>query len=140
MGSAPETLSVFSAVVETVLNDGVLTQEEKRLIITIGRELELDDGDPVRVYNAILEGEVITGGRKLTRNERVQVYRRSWRTVNFNDDESIDEAAVMKRLREVLDFSKEEAEGLVKPLRSTSEAPVEDESSISSRFRRMFGR
>ena len=73
MGSAPETLSVFSAVVQTVLNDGVLTQEEKRLIITIGRELELDDGDPVRVYNAVLEGEIVTGGRKLTRNERVQV-------------------------------------------------------------------
>ena len=60
MGSAPETLSVFSAVVETVLSDGVLTQEEKRLIITIGRELELDDGDPVMVYNAVLNGEVIT--------------------------------------------------------------------------------
>ena len=59
-----------SAVVQTVLNDGVLTQEEKRLIITIGRELELDDGDPVRVYNAVLEGEIVTGGRKLTRNER----------------------------------------------------------------------
>ena len=61
MGSAPETLSVFSAVVQTVLNDGVLTQEEKRLIITIGRELELDDGDPVRVYNAVLEAEIVTG-------------------------------------------------------------------------------
>ena len=92
------------------------------------------------VYNAVLNGEVITGGRKLTRNERVQVYRKSWRTVNFNDDESIDEAAVMKRLRDVLDFSKEEAEELIKPLRSTSEVPVEDASSISSRFRRMFGR
>ena len=140
MGSAPETLSVFSAVVETVLNDGVLTQEEKRLIITIGRELELDDGDPVMIYNAVLKGEIITGGRKLTRNERVQVYRKSWRTVNFNDDESIDEAAVMKRLREVLDFSKEEAEELVKPLLSSSEIPVEDASSISSRFRKMFRR
>ena len=88
----------------------------------------------------MLEGEIVTGGRKLTRNERVQVYRKSWRTVNFNDDESIDEAAVMKRLREVLDFSKEEAEELIKPLRSTHDISVEDASSISSRFRRMFGR
>ena len=40
MTGAPETLNVFSAVIRVVLADGVLTQEEKRLIIAIGRELE----------------------------------------------------------------------------------------------------
>ncbi len=61
MSGAPETLKVFSAVIKVVLSDGVLTQEEKRLIIAIGRELELDDGDPLNVYNAVLKGEEIDG-------------------------------------------------------------------------------
>ncbi len=77
MSGAPETLKVFSAVIKVVLSDGVLTQEEKRLIIAIGRELELDDGDPLNVYNAVLKGEEIDGGREMTRKERVDLYRKS---------------------------------------------------------------
>ena len=76
MTGAPETLNVFSAVIQVVLADGVLTQEEKRLIIAIGRELELDDGDPLKVYEAVLRGEEIDGGREMTRKERGDLYRK----------------------------------------------------------------
>jgi len=117
MTGAPETLNVFSAVIRVVLSDGVLTQEEKRLIITIGRELELDDGDPVKVYEAVVRGEEIDGGREMTRKERVDLYRKSWMTVHFNEDESEDEAAVMKCLREELHFSKDEANAIIEPMR-----------------------
>lgn len=117
MSGAPETLKVFSAVIKVVLSDGVLTQEEKRLIIAIGRELELDDGDPLNVYNAVIKGEEIGGGREMTRKERVDLYRKSWMTVHFNEDESEDEAAVMKCLREELHFSKDEAKAIIEPLR-----------------------
>ena len=117
MTGAPETLNVFSAVIRVVLEDGVLTQEEKRLIIAIGRELELDDGDPLKVYEAVIRGEEIDGGREMTRKERVDLYRKSWLTVHFNEDESDDEAAVMKCLREELHFSKDEANAIIEPLR-----------------------
>ena len=118
MTGAPETLNVFSAVIRVVLGDGVLTQEEKRLIIAIGRELELDDGDPLKVYEAVIRGEEIDGGREMTRKERVDLYRKSWLTVHFNEDESDDEAAVMKCLREELHFSKDEADAIIEPLRN----------------------
>ena len=118
MTGAPETLNVFSAVIRVVLVDGVLTQEEKQLIIAIGRELELDDGDPLKVYEAVIRGEEIDGGREMTRKERVDLYRKSWLTVHFNEDESDDEAAVMKCLREELHFSKDEADAIIEPLRN----------------------
>ena len=139
MSGAPETLNVFSAVIQVVLSDGVLTQEEKRLIITIGRELELDDGDPLKVYEAVLRGEEIDGGREMTRKERVDLYRKSWMTVHFNEDESEDEAAVMKCLREELHFSKKEAEAIISPMREKDEnTDVENQTTVIEKIKKKF--
>ncbi|MBI31907.1 MAG: hypothetical protein CMB72_04910 [Euryarchaeota archaeon] len=141
MSGAPETLKVFSAVIKVVLSDGVLTQEEKRLIIAIGRELELDDGDPLNVYNAVLTGEEIDGGREMTRKERVDLYRKSWMTVHFNEDESEDEAAVMKCLREELHFSKDEAKAIIEPLREKqTEDEYEEPKSLLEKMKKIIGR
>tara|TARA_B100002052_G_scaffold74692_1_gene67707 strand:+ start:1694 stop:2119 length:426 start_codon:yes stop_codon:yes gene_type:complete len=141
MSGAPETLKVFSAVIKVVLSDGVLTQEEKRLIIAIGRELELDDGDPLNVYNAVLKGEEIDGGREMTRKERVDLYRKSWMTVHFNEDESDDEAAVMKCLREELHFSKDEAKAIIEPLREKQNDLEEVESkTLVEKMKKIIGR
>ena len=141
MSGAPETLKVFSAVIKVVLSDGVLTQEEKRLIIAIGRELELDDGDPLNVYNAVLKGEEIDGGREMTRKERVDLYRKSWMTVHFNEDESDDEAAVMKCLREELHFSKDEAKAIIEPLREKQKEFEEVETkTLVEKMKKIIGR
>ena len=141
MSGAPETLKVFSAVIKVVLSDGVLTQEEKRLIIAIGRELELDDGDPLNVYNAVLKGEEIDGGREMTRKERVDLYRKSWMTVHFNEDESDDEAAVMKCLREELHFSKDEAKAIIEPLREKQNELEEVEpKTLVEKMKKIIGR
>ena len=131
MTGAPETLNVFSAVIRVVLAEGGLTQEEKRLIIAIGRELELDDGDPLKVYESVLRGEEVDGGREMTRKERVDLYRKSWLTVHFNEDESDDEAAVMKCLREELHFSKDEANAIIEPMR---EKQKKEDLDISDTF------
>mgnify|MGYP001335989636 FL=1 len=136
MSGAPETLKVFSAIIRVVLSDGVLTQEEKRLIITIGRELELDDGDPLKVYEAVKNGEEIVGGREMTRKERVDLYRKSWITVHFNEDESEDEAAVMKCLREELHFSKDEADSIIEPMREKQEQIEEMPSTFVDKIKK----
>ena len=141
MSVAPETLKVFSAVIKVVLSEGVLTLEENRLIIAIGRELELDDGDPLNVYNAVLKGEEIDGGREMTRKERVDLYRKSWMTVHFNEDESDDEAAVMKCLREELHFSKDEAKAIIEPLREKQNDLEEVESkTLVEKMKKIIGR
>ena len=141
MTGAPETLNVFSAVIRVVLADGVLTQEEKRLIIAIGRELELDDGDPLKVYEAVTSGEEIDGGREMTRKERVDLYRKSWLTVHFNEDESEDEAAVMKCLREELHFSKDEANAIIKPMRDKQKnVDTEFSSTFVEKIKKKFGK
>ena len=45
MGDAvPRTLEVFSDCVTVMLNDGVLTREERRLISALSRNLDLKEG------------------------------------------------------------------------------------------------
>ena len=103
--------------------------------------LELADGDPLNVYNAVLKGEEIDGGREMTRKERVDLYRKSWMTVHFNEDESEDEAAVMKCLREELHFSKDEAKAIIEPLREKQkEDEYEDPKSLLEKMKKIIGR
>ena len=135
MSGAPETLKVFSEVIRVVLSDGVLTQEEKRLIITIGRELELDDGDPLDVYQAVLQGDEISGGRNMNRNERERLYTKAWETVHFNEDESKDEAAVMKCLREELHFSVEEASKLLEKKRQIKYSNNDEQKTLIEKIK-----
>ncbi|MEC7436299.1 MAG: hypothetical protein VYB27_04390, partial [Candidatus Thermoplasmatota archaeon] len=57
------------------------------------------------------------------------LYRKSWLTVHFNEDESDDEAAVMKCLREELHFSKDEADAIIEPLREKQNKQHTSDSS-----------
>jgi len=67
----------------------------------------------------------------MTRKERVDLYRKSWLTVHFNEDESDNEAAVMKCLREELHFSKDEANAIIEPMR---EKQKKEDLDISDTF------
>ena len=54
---SPRTLEVFSDCVTVMLNDGILTREEKRLISALSRNLELKDDEPLQVYEKVRDGE-----------------------------------------------------------------------------------
>ncbi len=96
----------------------------------------LDDGDPLKVYEAVKHGEEIVGGREMTRKERVDLYRKSWMTVHFNEDESDDEAAVMKCLREELHFSKDEADSIIEPMREKQKQMEEMPSTFVDKIKK----
>ena len=49
----PRTLEVFSDCVTVMLNDGVLTREERRLISALSRNLDLKEGEPLQVLSLI---------------------------------------------------------------------------------------
>ncbi len=77
----------------------------------------------------------------MTRKERVDLYRKSWMTVHFNEDESDDEAAVMKCLREELHFSKDEAKAIIEPLREKQNELEEVESkTLVEKMKKIIGR
>ena len=58
-------ISAFQGVVSIVLRDGEITREEKRLVIKLASLLGLDENDPKRIYDAIVTGEKLDGGRVL---------------------------------------------------------------------------
>ena len=47
-------LDVFRSTVEVMLTDGVLTREEKRLIIKLASALKLAPDEPAYIYEACL--------------------------------------------------------------------------------------
>ena len=56
------TLEVFRSTVEVMLVDGVLTREEKRLIIKLASALRLRSDEPAYIYEAIQkEGHPVRG-------------------------------------------------------------------------------
>jgi len=76
MGDAsPRTLEVFSDCVTVMLNDGVLTREERRLISALSRNLELKEGEPLEVYEKVKLGEKMVGGNKIPREKQLDIYQ-----------------------------------------------------------------
>ena len=53
-----DNIQVFKSTVEVMLEDGVLTREEKRLVIKLSSALGLGQDEPGLVYRAIREGEI----------------------------------------------------------------------------------
>ena len=49
-------LAAFRSTIEVMLLDGVLTREEKRLIIRLSSCLKLEPHQPAEVYQAIIDG------------------------------------------------------------------------------------
>ena len=66
-------ISAFQGVVAIVLRDGEITREEKRLVIKLASLLGLGEDTPKRVYEAIVAGEVLEGGRVLDKDEMLHI-------------------------------------------------------------------
>ena len=91
-------LTVFRTTVEVMLRDGVLTREEKRLIIKLANALGLSPEEPAEIYSAIREGRESESGREVTPNEQRLVYTRVFEVAIVNASLSKDEFAVLANL------------------------------------------
>ena len=92
-------LTVFRTTVEVMLRDGVLTREEKRLIIKLANALGLSPEEPAEIYSAIRQGRESESGREVTPNEQRLVYTRVFEVAIVNASLSKDEFAVLANLR-----------------------------------------
>ena len=84
-------ISAFQGVVSIVLRDGEITREEKRLVIKLASLLGLDEDEPKRIYDAIVAGEKLDGGRVLDKSEQLRVYSGMFQTAYLNASISEDE-------------------------------------------------
>ena len=123
-------LDVFRSTIEVMLEDGVLTREEKRLIIKLANALGLQDDEPGMIYSAILNDEKIESGHEVTPNEQRLVYTRVFEVAIVNASLSRDEFRVLAHLREQFSIDDDDHARIESDLRDLIRQKTEDENVI----------
>ena len=114
-------IEVFKTTVQVMLEDGVLTREEKRLVIKLSSALGLTENEPGLVYKSIREGTELPSGREISEGEARDIFMKIFEVALVNASLSLDEFRVLDHLRETFgideaDFNniKSELEGIIK--------------------------
>ena len=113
-----------------MLRDGVLTREEKRLIIKLANALGLSDNEPAMVYNAIRENKNLDPGRDVSFNEQRLVYTRVFEVAIVNASLSKDEFAVLAHLRDQFNINDDDHSRIEADLRDMIRQKTEDENVV----------
>lgn len=108
--SAPGAIEVFATTVEVMLEDGVLTREEKRLIIKLANALELSPSAPAEVYAAIRDGSQMEKGDVVEKEKMVIIYTQVYEVALVNASLSKDEFRVLAHLRAIFSIGDDEHE------------------------------
>lgn len=123
-------LTVFRTTVEVMLRDGVLTREEKRLIIKLANALGLSPEEPAEIYSAIREGRNSESGRDVSPNEQRLVYTRVFEVAIVNASLSKDEFAVLANLRAQFNIDDDDHARIEADLRDMIRQKTEDENVV----------
>lgn len=129
-GDSVGALDVFRSTTEVMLRDGVLTREEKRLIIKLANALGLSDNEPAMVYNAIREDKNLDSGRDVSFNEQRLVYTRVFEVAIVNASLSKDEFAVLAHLRDQFNINDDDHSRIEADLRDMIRQKTEDENVV----------
>ena len=103
-----------------MLLDGILTREEKRLIIRLSSCLDLEPHQPAEIYQAIINGVETEDGDILSAEEQHEVYKTVFEVAIINASLSKDEFRVMAHLREILAIDDKEHDLVEQELRDLS--------------------
>ena len=123
-------LTVFRTTIEVMLRDGVLTREEKRLIIKLANALGLSPDEPAEIYAAIREQRETEQGREVTPNEQRLVYTRVFEVAIVNASLSKDEFAVLAHLRGQFNIDDDDHARIEADLRDMIRQKTEDENVV----------
>ena len=118
-------ISAFQGVVSIVLRDGEITREEKRLVIKLASLLGLEEDAPKQVYDAIVAGEKLQGGRVLKKDEQLRVYSGMFQTAYLNASISEDEYFVVAYLRLMFEITDDENDAVINAIHDELEEHVE---------------
>lgn len=123
-------LAAFRSTIEVMLLDGVLTREEKRLIIRLSSCLNLDSHQPAEIYQAIMDNVETEQGDILTPEEQHEVYKTVFEVAIINASLSKDEFRVMAHLREIFSIDDEEHNLVERELRDMVKERFEDPNVV----------
>ena len=119
-------LEVFRSTVEVMLLDGILTREEKRLVIKLAHQLGLTEEQPALVYQAIIDGTDVETGETIHRKQQLEVYEGIYEVAIVNESLSQDEWRVIKHLKDIFDISEKEHDKIVNNLNATIREKFDD--------------
>ena len=113
-----------------MLEDGILTREEKRLIIKLANALGLSPEEPGEVYAAIREGESLPSGSMVSPNEQRLVYTRVFEIAIVNASLSRDEFRVLAHLRDQFNIGDDDHARIESDLRDLIRQKGDDENVV----------
>ena len=101
-------VGVFKGAVSLALQDGLLTNGEKRMLVKLSHTLRLDENEPKAVYDAIISGKEIGQGEEIALEETRRIYEQMLEAFLLHTDRSEGEVVLVAYLRHA--FSIDDAE------------------------------
>ncbi len=126
------TLDIFRSTVEVMLADGVLTREEKRLIIKLASALGLKAEEPAYVYEAIQNQAQTRPGEPVSDEDMRTIYTKVFEVAIVNASLSKDEFRVLAHLRSQFDINDELHAEIEHELREMVKEKYEDKAVIDT--------
>ncbi|MDA1167346.1 MAG: hypothetical protein O2866_00500 [archaeon] len=125
-------LEIFRSTVEVMLSDGILTREEKRLIIKLASALNLSSADAPQIYEDIQNNRDSEKGNIIDHQEARRIYVRIFEIAIVNASLSKDEFRVLAHLREILQITETEHAEVEKELRELVKEKYDDDDLIET--------
>ena len=108
---------VFLNASRLALRDGQLSNGEKRILVKLAHALSLEEGEPKRIYDAILSGEEEgVSGSQIEKNEMRLVYGQVLEAMLIHTDRSDDVLAQIAYLRKMFLIEDAEHRGIARSL------------------------
>ena len=125
-------LRVFRSTVEVMLADGVLTREEKRLIIKLASALKLEADEPAYIYESIQAGAVSREGNTISPDDMRSIYTKVFEVAIVNASLSRDEFKVLAHLRSQFNIDDGLHEEIEQELRELVREKYDDKAVIET--------
>ena len=126
------TLDVFRSTVEVMLVDGVLTREEKRLIIKLASVLNLTEDEPAYIYESIQLKNDSRPGERISSDDMRTIYTAVFEVAIVNASLSKDEFRVLAHLRSQFEIDDELHAEIEQELREMVKEKYEDKAVIDT--------
>lgn len=108
---------VFLNASKLALRDGQLSNGEKRILVKLAHALSLGDGEPKRIYDAILEGEEDEiSGLPMEKSETRLVYGQVLEAMLIHTDRSDDVLSQIAYLRKMFQIEDSEHRAIARSL------------------------
>jgi len=108
--------AVFHGATILALRDGQLSNGEKRLLVKLAHALRLDEDEPKRVYDAVVNSESLESGQEIGGQEMRMVYEQLLEAVLMHTDRSDDKLTILAYLRRAFDIGDAEHRAITRSL------------------------